>query len=240
MPDAEVKFREVTDKEFRQMMDTEKAAYLLTLPARVPSDSSREKWRKCLEFARMRAHTVSITGFREDKSEKELRELEAAAGRISDTGHSGDGLAEIKKYTRRGCFDAVRFIEDRRRAKALWDGHILSAEDVQAAREMMAQGTPKEDIHDTIKAQQRERLIIRTREQAKRMNATPGKRQQPYCVLCMNRGYNAVVENEIFISLQICDCLKRYEQSMDKMRDEEKAVKLKREDERRTAERAVR
>lgn len=219
MSDGEVK--EVTKKEFREMTDTEKAVYLLSQPTKMPSDNSREKWQRCLEFAQMRAHTNSIAEFWQDVAEKERRELEQAADRISYE----DDFEDVSAYTQSGSFDAVRFVEDKRKCKTTWDGHILSAEDVQTARELMAQGTSKEVIHDTVRKKQHERLKIRTRMQADKINATLGKRPQPYCTMCMNRGYNAVIENEIFISLQICDCLRRYEQAMDKKREEEQKAK---------------
>ena len=212
MPDVE--FKQLDYKEFKQLTDKEKALYRLQQPVKLPSDSSLGKWRECLERAAISSSVGKTRNFWEIARDKACKELEKAAADI------GEDFADVSEYTGNGSFDAAKFIADKKRCKITWDGHIIGAEDVELARQELAKGSSNAAVHDMILSRQKERLKAWTQRQADRMNSRPGKSGR-VCPMCMGRGYNAVVENDVYIALRICSCQKAREQATDKARQEQ-------------------
>jgi len=220
MPDMSG-FVELSPEKFRLLTDNEKARYLLKLPEKVPSNGSKDLWNKCREVAIQRYLIRNTASFWEDLKEKAERELAEKAAQMPTEAE----LNDMSRYTEGGRFDALKFCTDRRQLKTTWEGHILSAEDVETARQELAKGTSRAAVHDIIKKRQQERQKAQTQKQADFINRQRG--DQPYCPLCMNRGFFAVVENDVFIAQRPCKCTLAREKAIDEKKKAEQENKNK-------------
>lgn len=211
----------MSDVNSKTMSPQEKARYLLSQKTKVPSNNSPELWRKCLDAAKMGA-------FVQETAER-LREARDRAEREALDKITADAPADadMSRYTEGGIFDAVRFIEDKRHYKTTWDGHILGMEDVLTVKRELAKGTLRSDIHAIVAKDQRERLKKQTEGQVNRINSQLGSMRQGFCKSCMNRGYTAYVENNVYIAFRICGCALQREKAAEERRRAEQENKKK-------------
>lgn len=209
MPDSKVDTKAMTPRQ--------KAKYLLELPCNVPSNRDSLLWAKCYKLAEMRAKIQRIAD--EHIQAQEQAERDALENALKTMPAADDH--DISRYVTGSGFDAMRFITDKKCYKTTWDGHILSAEDIMTVRTELAKGTPKAEIHDIIRHDQRERSRQYAEKQARAINAQFGMINQPFCKACMNRGFFAVVENDLYITFRICGCTLRREKAAEERRKAE-------------------